>query len=326
VLLCLLRPASATAQLDPFDEERVMAARTVHGAYPLTLNEERAMAKARFAADQATLEQLTRERVKTARDRYRETNRGPYRFECFWDPPVREATGTLLQAEFAASGDLDRALELAWRIAWKLDKQEESRYLVGRSTAGNAAADRGNRLAVELDLLRLRERKPGPREPGDPHMSKWNPAAAFAWAVVAIPCYTGPARAYDDQLDESRELAKARFAADQAKPLDWLRLRVEAARLVYGEMRDRYEAGTITPEAYLAASVRLVEALQAATGQADSAAIAELAWRMAWLADEAAQFRYAAGRATKVDTGTTRDQRLRAEMELLRLRERKPEK
>ncbi len=68
-------------------------------------------------------------------------------------------------------------------------------------------------------------------------------------------------------------------------PADLARQRVKAARDIYVQMNARYEAGNIAPESLLTASLQLLQAELAATGQGDSVRIAELAWRMAWRAD-----------------------------------------
>src|SRR5260370_29451125 len=232
----VLRPGSAAAQPDSLDDDR-------------------AMAKARFAADQATLAELTQQRVKglkAAWDEYREMTGPPPLYSIGPPPPVREHSIPLLQAELALrrEDDLGRLLELAWRIALQLDETEHASYLAGRATLADAVAARGNRLAAELDLLRLPERKPGPPEVGDPLMSKWNPAATFALAALTGGYLPETANAQTDALDQERMLAKARFAVDQAMPADLARQRVKAARDIYVQMNARYDARKLPPNSH----------------------------------------------------------------------------
>jgi hypothetical protein len=157
-------------------------------------------------------------------------------------------------------------------------------------------------------------------------MSRWNTLTQCALAVLLPVLRPGTATAEPDALDTERAMAKARFAADQATPAELTRQLVEAVRDWQQRQYDKYCAGTITPDLALEPSMFLMKAELLAQVRPSPRPLLEQTWRQTWQASELAESKYRAGRASIADVGQTRAERLTVELELARLREKKPEK
>src|SRR5262249_15416456 len=136
VLLFLCRPGTAAAQ---------------PGAPPDPLDVDRAMARARLAADQATFADLARQRVEAAEEsHYHCMHPNPWlcgpEYDC-----VRGALVCLLPAALARSGEAGAGptLEMLWRHAWMFETKEESKWACGRISIAEYLDSRFSRLELQ---------------------------------------------------------------------------------------------------------------------------------------------------------------------------------
>src|SRR5437879_1164614 len=113
-VLSLIRPGRVLAQDDLLDHDR-------------------AMARARFEAEQATLTELAQQRVAAVRTAYEETFT-KYRFGRTPPSAASEALLSLQEAELALKGDaaVGPVLEVAWRHAWITEDMAQSKLKIGR--------------------------------------------------------------------------------------------------------------------------------------------------------------------------------------------------
>jgi hypothetical protein len=138
-------------------------------------------------------------------------------------------------------------------------------------------------------------------------MSRRHVVEVVVLVLVLAPV---PVAAQPDPLDEDREMARARFAADQATFAELARQQAEAARQLYRERMHEYEAGRIIPDRMLSAAVRLLHAEQAPKGEAGDGPVLELAWRRAWLAERFARSGFESGRNSITEYWRARLERL----------------
>jgi hypothetical protein len=150
-LVSLLRPGIVAAQPDGLD-----------------LEVDKAMAKARFAVDQAKPAELARQMVQAARDVY-EFQLAKYRFGTIQPEALFESELLLRRAQLAVKEDTTPGtgrinsgpvLEAAWRQAWHADELARSKYRAARVTIADVSQTSIYRLALEIELARLRENKP----------------------------------------------------------------------------------------------------------------------------------------------------------------------
>jgi hypothetical protein len=251
--------------------------------------------------------ELDRERLRAARQILRELEdellagrRSP---DTSFLGPIQQ----LLRAELAVRGEDDTAaaLELGWRHVFLVETiARRSFNTVFPIAPAEYQKLRGSRLEHQLALARL------------------DPAKRLGAPFATAELLAGQ----DDPLDRLKELARGRFEAEEMTPEEVVRAWREAARKVHQAHFDEVQCGRMTPDTLLPSFAQLSRAEQARRGEEGRAAILEASWRLAWQVDQISQADYRRGRIGFGETLETTYHRLAAEMELARLRERKPEK
>jgi hypothetical protein len=194
-------------------------------------------------------------------------------------------------------------VELAWRLALEIERLYQS-SVYGRNGLAEYLEARCFLLGLQFALTR--------RPPAKRH--DYGLSADDFKADRPEP------------LDQLRDLARSRFEAEQMASREVGREWREAARLVVRIRFDECRSGRVVPNALLEPCYRQSQAERSLPGEEDQAALLEAAWRLAWRLDQISQSAYQVGRIATGDAAEMTAHRLAAEMELARLRERKPEK
>jgi hypothetical protein len=259
------------------------------------------VARLNFEAEQTPRPDVDRARVETARRVYAErqqevlSGRG-------WVSDLLEESQRLLQAELAARGEdgAVAALELRWRQAREIETILQAKFLAGTAKVADLTAARCTRLEAETALLRARRAHSGAR---------------VDIALDLVP-------EDDDFLERHKELARARFQAEQTSPAERAHERYDAAHLEVEARVQELMAGRITLDLLLESTHRLFQAQRDLGGEAELAPVLESVWRIAWYTETIFQAKLAAGTAKIADTYHSTEHRLEVERQLSRLKER----
>jgi hypothetical protein len=309
-------PEYLDTRIDRLEVQKLRAAQkdagNLTGPFDDVLSKDDPLAYARRLADwsdeaaRMPPAELDRERLRAARQALREREEDfQRRGSSFSLPALSDAAERWLRAELAVQGADDAGVrEQAWRRALQIETMVRKMFANGRFAEADYLETRCARLEHQASLAGLDPAKRG--------------GAPFTQAEL-LP---GP----DDPLDQLKELARRRFEMEQIPRERVLRAWRDDARRVTDMGLDYYAAGRGASDLRLDALARLTRAGLADRGEEGRAAVLEASWRLAWQVDQICQAKLQAGRISIVEAAYMRGPRLAVEMELARLRERKPEK
>ncbi len=259
------------------------------------------VARLNFEAEQTPRPDVDRARVKTARMAYAERHQQLLAGRVLVSDLLEEAQ-RLLQAELVDRGEdgAVAALELRWRQARELESILEAKLSAGTAKVADLTAARCTRLETETALVRAWRAHPGAR---------------VDIALDLVP-------EDDDFLERHKELARARFQAEQTSPAERARERYDAAHLEVEARVQELMAGRIYLDVLLESTHRLFQAQRDLRGEAELAPVLENLWRLTWYTEAIYQAKLAAGTAKIADASHSTENRLEVERQLARLKER----
>jgi len=229
------------------------------------------LAKAKFAAANASIHQLMEVKLAAARSQY-----DARQSEFFAGRGILhvllEASRDLLAAELEAHDQDRAAFERRLDRNSAIDSTNQRRYWNGRIPFKEWMQSKHDRLVAELQWLQAHGKKE---------------ISSLGTVDVAVPA---------DFL-ESKEFARAKFIASTADPKDLAEARLEAGQLAYVGRYYEFLAGRGTLDVMLETSQTwLQDELALSADNNQRIAALEREWESSWVTDRVDEARYKAGR------------------------------
>jgi hypothetical protein len=260
----------------------------------------KALARARFEAAHADLARLQQTRLAAVQVAYAsrvkefEAGRGTNSIVLEEVSRWEEAKRDLLGSASAAT-----VLERCWSMAWLIEDEDRRRYECGRIAVQDYVDSRYYRLSVEERLAKLQAERGKGRSP-------------IRSRLLRFPDL-------DVELLETKELARARFEAENTGPATRAEQRHEAARVAYAARLQEFLAGRGSLDLLLDTSVQRLKSALAQAGKNPLTAW-ERHWDSCQLVEAVNRRRYREGRIAVQDYMQSRHARLEAEIGLIRAR------
>ena len=260
----------------------------------ILLDQDKVMAQGRYATDQATSEELARQRVEAARQAfqgwYKRYQTGRDELDDVLDPQFR-----LLQAQLAANGKtgMRAALEENWRHAVAVEITTQDMRRSGKSRVAEHVTASLNRLEIQ-------------RNRAD-HTGK--EIGALEDLVSA-----------DDTLDYARRIAHFSHEAEHTSPAELDRERLRVARLAYRTWQRLFQGGRLSADELFEPAQQLLRAELAVRGEQSRVAVLEQVLCDALEIEAICRKQNAFGRIRDADYSNARRNRLEIQFALARLR------
>lgn len=257
--------------------------------------EMRALAEAKFAAEQSDPATLRRSRADAARYGARARVQEYLAGRATLDVALYAALDAAEAIARVSRDDIDPAVVAAarWEVALLAEEVTAARHRNGTAGIADLAQVRAARLRAELTWLRARGA--GRPRDGDP-VSLWHDLG-------------------DLGEDFARVVARAREEAEGRQPADVARQYRETARLLYQARQAEFLAGRATQDLVLQATVVLRDAdLSVASSRAERLAAHEAAWERLWLLEQVTEHRSRRGTISSGDAALAQYARLDAEL------------
>jgi hypothetical protein len=274
---------------------------------PLTYAKQ--VAQRSFEAEQAKPADLARERIRSASERLQNFQDHPFRIRSIRPYYIlQEAEYELARARLAPQGDTSVALlQQSWVINWQTELITEIRYRGGTAAFDQLIEKRGDRLKDQYELVRRGEFKTVSSEAVVTDFFLWD----------------------FELLDVLRALASARLEAEQTSVEEVARMRVQGIYEAFEDLAHPYlggrsSAAPLDRQEIIDFERTMYEAELAVGGEQGRAAALEASWRRIWAEDRRTQAKYEGGTAALEHFGLMRGRRLEIEMELARLRDKRP--
>jgi hypothetical protein len=233
---------------------------------------------------------LARERLTTARDTL-QARKEEFQAGKIMPDLLLQSTKRVFDSELALldkGADPAPLLEWRWKTLWRIERIAEVKIEAGKIATSDVAQCRGVRLDAEIAWVRAikKKEKPGGRKR---IASEEDGADDAGWARV-------------------------KEEASRADVVGLLRDRLQTAREEYRGRHQEFDAGEITPDLALEASLHLLEAERAgAAGPKEEAAAVERYWRFGLVLEALAELKLSEGKFGLADFFAIRYARLQAE-------------
>jgi hypothetical protein len=276
------------------------------------------IAKARFEADQATLDDLARSRrdaiatcFQIRYQLYRAGANEPGTGTPFTLNLVLESAAELMETELALSDKpADRLAIRAnhWLSAWETERITTRQWRAAKVSTSALMQARSARLATEIKLLETLDAK--------------ERSSLF----LILPVFLDGGENYS--AEGVKEWARAQFEASQTRTRDLAKARRDALRGCSQERYELYRTGANEPGTGTAITLNLIwksyaEFMEAETALSDKPdaklAVRANQWFFAWLTQCLTEAQFQVGKVSRTTLGQARSARLTEEIKLLEM-------